>query len=114
MDSHKRSWAKALTWRATATTITTVLVLWRSGHINLALEVGALDIVFKLFAYWGHERLWIWLGKTDMLQKMRDKVGKYITSTTLAYLLLVMLAILTAIVLNYAKVIDLSKAYLWF
>jgi len=57
--AHSTSVVKAFTWRAIATTITTVLVLWRSGHVALALEVGILDVITKLIAYYLHERGWI-------------------------------------------------------
>ena len=42
--SHSTSVVKAFTWRAIATTTTTILVLWRSGHVALAVEVGHKNI----------------------------------------------------------------------
>ena len=57
-DSHYRSIAKALSWRVVATLITVfvALVITRDGTI--ALEIGLADTLIKLFAFYGHERLW--------------------------------------------------------
>ena len=65
MESHFRSIVKAMTWRFIATVIT-VLVAWCIlGEVAHALQIGMLNTVIKLGAYYGHERLWgrIALGK---------------------------------------------------
>lgn len=65
MDSHLRSMTKAMTWRVVATVITTIVAWCILGQVSHALEIGALDTLIKLGAYYGHERLWdrIALGK---------------------------------------------------
>ena len=59
MESHKRSIIKAVTWRITASLITTLVVYLFTGEVALSLGVGLLDAIVKMFAYYGHERLWI-------------------------------------------------------
>lgn len=57
-ESHTRSIVKALTWRVIATVVT-FLVAWAIlGRLTHAVEIGLLDTVIKLGAYYGHERLW--------------------------------------------------------
>lgn len=58
METVRRSIFKALSWRITATLITTTLVYLLSGEIAFAAKVGLADTVFKLAIYFGHERLW--------------------------------------------------------
>ena len=50
--------AKAITWRITATTITTILVLLLTGSIKFGLTIGIVDLIIKFVAYYVHERLW--------------------------------------------------------
>ena len=45
---------------------------------------------------------------------MRERIAKFVTGSMLGYLVLVVIAIIAAIVLNYAGIIDLSPAYLGF
>ena len=57
-ESHLRSILKGLTWRVIATS-TIILIAWFStGDISLALEIGAIEFVFKLLLYYLHERAW--------------------------------------------------------
>ncbi len=58
MESHKRSIAKALSWRIIAVCITTLTVYMFTKEGDLALEVGVADSAIKIFIYYGHERLW--------------------------------------------------------
>lgn len=83
--AHSTSVVKAFTWRTIATTITTVLVLWRGGgDLHLAMEVGVLDVFTKLLAYYLHERGWLKYGTrleflTVAYCKIKDAVkGAYI------------------------------------
>lgn len=59
MESHKRSIAKALSWRVWATLITTCVAFLMTGEMTVAIEIGLLDTLLKLGAYYGHERLWL-------------------------------------------------------
>ena len=57
-DKHKKSIAKAFTWRIIATLTTGVLVFVFTGKLDLAVEVGIFDFALKLFFYYMHERAW--------------------------------------------------------
>ncbi|MCG8424532.1 MAG: DUF2061 domain-containing protein [Proteobacteria bacterium] len=59
METRKRSIAKALSWRFIATLITSLVVFAATGEIILAAEIGLLDTLIKLGAYFGHERMWL-------------------------------------------------------
>ena len=65
MESHVRSIVKALTWRVIATLVTIFVAYFILGDVSHALEIGLLDTVIKLGAYYGHERVWdkVALGK---------------------------------------------------
>ena len=58
MESHKRSIAKALSWRLIAVCITTVTAYLFTREVTLAVGVGVADSAAKLLTYYGHERLW--------------------------------------------------------
>ena len=58
IDSHKRSVAKAISWRAAATLTTMGIVLLLTRKLVLMFEVGLLDIIAKLIFYYLHERVW--------------------------------------------------------
>ena len=59
MESHYRSIIKALSWRCCATTITFFVSWFLTGEVTLALEIGLVDTILKLGAYYSHERAWI-------------------------------------------------------
>lgn len=58
MDSHKRSIAKAVSWRVIAVLITTLTVFLFTGEAKLSIGIGVVDSAIKIFAYYSHERLW--------------------------------------------------------
>jgi len=53
-----RSIVKALSWRITATIITTIISLIITTRIEFALSIGLIDLGIKLCVYYLHERLW--------------------------------------------------------
>ena len=59
MESRARSIVKALSWRFFATLITFAVVLFLTGEVVIAAEIGLLDTSLKLIAYFWHERLWL-------------------------------------------------------
>jgi len=59
MDSHTRSFAKALSWRATGTIDTVVISLVITGSIKLAATIGLTEVVTKSLLYYAHERVWL-------------------------------------------------------
>ena len=58
MDSHRRTIAKALSWRLVATTVTSTLVFLATGEAQFAATVALADTGLKLFLYGAHERAW--------------------------------------------------------
>lgn len=58
-ESHKRTIAKTLSWRAVATLITMLVAFVITRETEIALEIGLADTLIKLFAYYGHERVWV-------------------------------------------------------
>ena len=58
MESHRRSIAKAITWR-TGGTLVTVLIAWLvTGRPTLSVSIGLLDSAVKIGAFYAHERIW--------------------------------------------------------
>lgn len=58
METHRRSIAKALSWRLLATMITTLLVFFLTGKGEFAATVGLADTCIKFTVYFAHERIW--------------------------------------------------------
>ena len=67
METKRRSFAKALSWRVLATFITVGVAYGLKGDLTFALEIGALDTGTKLLIYFAHERIWqrVGFGKID-------------------------------------------------
>lgn len=61
-EYRKRSIVKAICWRAIATLTTMLVVFIFTRQFRLALEVGAVEVVAKLFFYYLHERTWNLIG----------------------------------------------------
>ncbi|MDG4896451.1 MULTISPECIES: DUF2061 domain-containing protein [unclassified Mesorhizobium] len=59
MDTHSRSFAKALSWRATGTIDTMIISLVVTGSIKLAATIGLTEVVTKSVLYYLHERAWL-------------------------------------------------------
>lgn len=59
MDTHSRSFLKALTWRATGSIDTMVISLVITGSVKLAATIGLTEIVTKSLLYYLHERAWL-------------------------------------------------------
>lgn len=57
-ESSFRSALKGLSWRLIATTTIIVIVYLKTGQIDSALEIGAMEFVIKYLLYFGHERIW--------------------------------------------------------
>ena len=57
-NDKKRHLLKTVTWRIIASLIT-FLVAWTiTGNIHYAFGIGAIEVVLKMIAYYGHERFW--------------------------------------------------------
>ena len=58
MESKRRSFVKAISWRILATIITTSVVYATTHQMKFAMEIGLLDTSIKLGVYFMHERTW--------------------------------------------------------
>ncbi len=59
MDSHRRSLAKALTWRAGGMVITAIVAWIWTRRVEVAASIGLVDTLVKLVAFYLHERAWL-------------------------------------------------------
>ena len=57
-ESHLRSFAKAIAWRATGSINTFLVTLLITGSSVFASSLAAAEIATKIAIYYGHERLW--------------------------------------------------------
>jgi len=57
-ESTSRSFVKAISWRTIATLTTTVLVFVFTRRIDIAVAVGGIEALTKIFLYFCHERAW--------------------------------------------------------
>ena len=58
MESHIRSIAKAITWRTGGTVVTFGVAWILTRRFELAAQIGVLDTIIKLAAFYVHERVW--------------------------------------------------------
>jgi len=58
MDTHRRSIAKAVSWRVFATVVTACVALAITGNLQLAATIGIIDSLLKFAVYYLHERIW--------------------------------------------------------
>jgi len=53
-----RSFAKAVSWRATGSIDTFVLAYLFTGHVKVAAAISGTEIITKIALYFAHERIW--------------------------------------------------------
>ena len=75
LDQHKRSIAKAFSWRALATFTTVLIVFAFTGDFALSLGAGAVEVVAKTLLYYGHERAWARIGWGHITDSDTQAVG---------------------------------------
>ena len=57
-DLQKRTIAKTLTWRVTAS-LTTFIIAWiLTSDFLIGVSVGSIEAITKIFLYYFHERIW--------------------------------------------------------
>ena len=57
-DLQKRTIAKTLTWRVTAS-LTTFIIAWiLTGDFLIGVSIGGIEAMTKIFLYYFHERIW--------------------------------------------------------
>jgi uncharacterized membrane protein len=47
-----------MSWRAGGTLVTFVVAWLLTGKLDLAAQIGVLDTIIKVGAFYAHERLW--------------------------------------------------------
>ena len=58
LDTQKRTIAKTMTWRITAS-FTTFIIAWiLTGDLLVGASIGAIEAIAKIFLYYFHERIW--------------------------------------------------------
>ena len=57
-ESNSRSILKTISWRTLATITTVILVIIFTGKWQIALAIGGIEVVIKIFLYYLHERAW--------------------------------------------------------
>jgi len=62
VESHRRSIAKAISWRIIATLVTFLVAYLFTKEVVLSMGIGFADAVIKILGYYGHERLWNRIG----------------------------------------------------
>ena len=70
-DSHRRSIAKALSWRLLGMIFIMSVALIFTGKVLVAAKIGMIDFLFKIVLYYFHERIW------DRLPYGRAKPPEY-------------------------------------
>jgi uncharacterized membrane protein len=59
MDTHTRSFAKAISWRTTGT-VDTMIISWVvTGNVKFAVSIGLVEVFTKSLLYYAHERVWL-------------------------------------------------------
>tara|TARA_B100000780_G_scaffold169755_1_gene118803 strand:+ start:74 stop:283 length:210 start_codon:yes stop_codon:yes gene_type:complete len=57
-DLKKRTLAKTMTWRITAS-LTTFLIAWiLTGDLLIGASIGSIEAIAKIFLFYYHERIW--------------------------------------------------------
>ena len=69
----RRSLAKTLTWRVLATTDTFIISWFVTGTWTLAGAIAGIEVLTKMFLYYGHERLW------NRIKWAKEKVDPHTT-----------------------------------
>jgi uncharacterized membrane protein len=57
-DKHYRSLAKSVSYRITGSLYTILISYLIVGNIGLAISIGIVEMLTKIFLYYLHERIW--------------------------------------------------------
>jgi adenylylsulfate kinase len=58
IEARARTIIKTISWRVTATLTTIAIALAITGRIDVALQIGVIEVFLKMLIYYLHERLW--------------------------------------------------------
>ena len=67
-ESRLRSVVKGITWRIVGTIDTMIIAFIITGKFKMALSIGGIEVITKIFIYYLHERVWMKIkwGKQQM------------------------------------------------
>tara|TARA_B100000427_G_scaffold104407_1_gene86459 strand:+ start:607 stop:831 length:225 start_codon:yes stop_codon:yes gene_type:complete len=54
----RRSFTKVISWRITATLATIIISYLITGNTDVAMKIGAIEVIAKIALQYIHERLW--------------------------------------------------------
>jgi len=57
-EAHRRSLAKAVSWRATGSIDTFILSFLITGSVKIAGSISAVELITKIALFYLHERIW--------------------------------------------------------
>ncbi|WP_310439938.1 DUF2061 domain-containing protein [Sulfuricurvum sp.] len=57
-ERHYRSVIKAISWRTVGTIDTIVVSYFITGNLVMAVSIGSIEVITKMFLYYVHERAW--------------------------------------------------------
>lgn len=57
-ERHYRSVIKAISWRTVGTIDTMVVSYFVTGNVVMAVSIGSIEVLTKMFLYYFHERAW--------------------------------------------------------
>ena len=60
----KVSFLKTISWRIIGTLDTMIIAYLFTGELKIAVSIGGLEVITKMFLYYAHERAWIKLLKS--------------------------------------------------
>ena len=58
VDTQKRTLAKTMTWRITASLTTFIIAQILTGYLVIGASIGVIEAIAKIFLYYFHERIW--------------------------------------------------------
>ena len=74
--SPKRHLAKTVSYRIISTLIGFFAMWWATGDIRFGTAFGFMELIFKPFLYYAHERIWYRLIKFGLVEEKKPKPKK--------------------------------------
>lgn len=72
----KRHLAKTVSYRIISTLIGFFAMWWATGDIKFGTAFGFMELIFKPFLYYTHERIWYRLIKFGLVEEKKPKPKK--------------------------------------
>jgi uncharacterized membrane protein len=74
--SPKRHLAKTVSYRIISTLIGFFALWWATGDIKFGTAFGFMELIFKPFLYYAHERAWYKWFKFGLIEEKKPKLKK--------------------------------------